>query len=287
MEQCRITSFSELYTLDFELDDVFAVRQTWRNGALFQMSYPRRTNGIILLCGAGGKYTDTLENSFLAPVGSVVCLPEGSMYSVLNLSDGLDFPDAYLIEFRAFSHGIPFSFGKSPFLIKNANFCFLRELAEKAALAYEAPIRSLCAVKAGIYAMLCSLGEDSLAAYHKRFASIAKGIDFLQKNPHSSVSVEEIAKMCHVSSTNFRKLFKEYSGKSPTNYRIDLKIDTAKRMLVNENVSLAYIADSLGFESEAYFSRLFKKKVGCSPSIYKENQRKEPFLEASLDTNQF
>ena len=45
-------------------------------------------------------------------------------------------------------------------------------------------------------------------------------------------------------------------------------------MLESEKVSFTYIAETLGFESEAYFSRLFKKKIGVSPRVYRENQRK-------------
>lgn len=232
-------------------------------------------NGLILLCGATGKYTGK-TGSFFAPAGSVVCLPEESEYSVLNLSDGKepDYPDAYLIEFRAFSQKIPLTFDDSPFLIKNANFVLLRELAEKTVLACEAPIKSPCALRAGIYEMLSLLGESSLEVGNKRFSPIAPGIEYLRKNPQSSLSVEELAKMCHVSSANFRKLFKEYSGKSPASYRIDRKLELAKRMLESEKVSFTYIAEALGFESEAYFSRLFKKKLGCSPSVYRETKLK-------------
>ena len=277
MERCRLTDFSELYTRDFEIGDLFAIRQKWRAGTLFKMDHPRPSNGLLLLCGARGKYTSSSGESFVASVGSVVCLPEQSRYTVLNLADGLDFPDAYLIEFRLFSEGRPLSLGAMPFLVKDVNFCLLREMAEKAVLAYEAPLRSYCALRAEIYGLLSELGKGSSQAYQKRFSAIAKGIEFLRKNPYSDTSVEEIAKMCHVSSTNFRKLFKEYAGKSPTSYRLDLKIDAAKRMLTAENASFTYIAEALGFESEAYFSRLFKRKTGVSPRTYREKsmQRSE------------
>lgn len=275
MGLCRTITFSELYTLDFEITDLFAMRQKWRAGTEFRMEHPRRANGLILLCGATGKYTGN-SGSFFAPTGSVVCLPEESEYSVLNLSDGKepDYPDAYLIEFRAFSQKIPLTFDNSPFLIKNANFVLLRELAEKTVLACEAPVKSPCTVRARIYEMLSLLGESSLEVGNKRFSPIMPGIEYLRKNPQSSLSVEELAKMCHVSSANFRKLFKEYSGKSPASYRIDRKLDLAKRMLESEKVSFTYIAETLGFESEAYFSRLFKKKIGCSPSVYRETKLK-------------
>lgn len=272
---CRKTTFSELYTLDFEITNFFAMRQKWRAGTEFRMEHPRRANGLILLCGATGKYTGK-TGSFFAPTGSVVCLPEESKYAVLNLSDGKepDYPDAYLIEFRTFSQKIPLTFDDSPFLIKNANFVLLRELAEKTVLACEAPVNSPCTVRAGIYEMLSLLGESSLEVGNKRFSPIMPGIEYLRKNPQSSLSVEELAKMCHVSSANFRKLFKEYSGKSPASYRIDRKLELAKRMLESEKVSFTYIAEALGFESEAYFSRLFKKKLGCSPSVYRETKLK-------------
>ena len=96
----------------------------------------------------------------------------------------------------------------------------------------------------------------------------------IRERLESRITIQEIADQLGMGYSNFRKLFKEYSGKSPASYRIDRKLDLAKRMLESEKVSFSYIAEALGFESEAYFSLLFKKKLGCSPSVYRETKLK-------------
>lgn len=126
--------------------------------------------GLFFFAAQPGNIPEKAVLSLRRP-GSVVCLPEESEYAVLNLSDGKepDYPDAYLIEFRAFSQKIPLTFGDSPFLIKNANFVLLRELAEKTVLACEAPMNSPCTVRAGIYEMLSLLGRKLLGGRKQAF----------------------------------------------------------------------------------------------------------------------
>ncbi len=275
-EKKGFCTFSELYTMDYELSDLFAMRQTWKAGVLFRRDSPRTANGLILLCGASGVYTDVSGASFTAYPGQAVFLPEGSRYAVLNLTDGADTPDAYLIEFRAFSDGKALLFGDAPFVLSDINTYLFRELAEKTVRAYEAALRSPGRLRGYVYELLALLGKEQRTAYDRRFAPIAKGIEFLENDPLSPISVEGLADMCHVSSATFRHLFKEYAGKSPVSYRLELKLDVAKRMIDSENASFAYIAESLGFDSPAYFSRLFKLKTGYSPSEYRKRKREAP-----------
>ena len=75
-------------------------------------------------------------------------------------------------------------------------------------------------------------------------------------------NISEIAKMCHVSPSYFRKLFKAYSGMSPIDYQIQMKISHAKRLLQTNTMSISEISDTLGFFDTAYFCKLFKKYTG-------------------------
>ena len=55
---------------------------------------------------------------------------------------------------------------------------------------------------------------------------------------------------------------------SPNSYFISLKIDAAKDMICNTDLNFTQIAENLGFTTIHYFSKLFKDKVGISPSEY-------------------
>ena len=119
MKTLKYVSFEELYSMNVEITDIHAERQKWVKGVLFSKRAPRDINAIILLNGCNGIYSDLRENgtSFFAPQNSIVCLPEGSDYSVLNNDCSLSDQDAYLIEFHIKENGVPLSFAPSPFII--------------------------------------------------------------------------------------------------------------------------------------------------------------------------
>lgn len=82
----------------------------------------------------------------------------------------------------------------------------------------------------------------------------------------SSLTIQEIAEELGVSYSNFRKLFKEYTGLSPATYQQDLKLLRAKELLSTTNLSVKEIAYRLNFDSPDYFSAKFKVKTGRKPS---------------------
>lgn len=81
---------------------------------------------------------------------------------------------------------------------------------------------------------------------------------------------EALAGEHHVSYVWFRKVFKEITGTSPGQYHLQVRIAQAARMLRETGLSVSEIAWKSGFASEFYFSRIFKKKMGCSPSSYRK-----------------
>ena len=115
------------------------------------MDHPRKSCGIIFLNGCVGEYTTFKGDKINAPCKSLVCLPAGSEYSVLNAVDGLASPDAYLVEFNLLKNGEILTFGDSPFVIENVNSYIASELVLDAVKAYEAPIRSPLALKSAWY----------------------------------------------------------------------------------------------------------------------------------------
>ena len=98
-----------------------------------------------------------------------------------------------------------------------------------------------------------------------QFSLIAKGIRYLEEDPLQEKSIEEIAKMCAVSSGCFRRLFSEYAGVSPSVYRIRNKMEKAKVLLESGTCTVGEVSEKLGFSDVSYFSRLFKKYMGITP----------------------
>jgi len=94
---------------------------------------------------------------------------------------------------------------------------------------------------------------------------IKKAKSVITENLDQNVSPERIASEMGVSYSLFRQQFKKYTGFSPVQYQIQLRIQKAREMLINTDLSIKEIADSLGFDSLYYMSRIFKQKTGKTP----------------------
>lgn len=94
------------------------------------------------------------------------------------------------------------------------------------------------------------------------------------ENLHLPITQEKIAESVGMGYSLFRKKFKEYTGVSPAQFQIQLRINRAKDLLITTNQSFKELAHEMGFESIDYFFRLFKQKTGFTPSEFREKNRR-------------
>ncbi|EGQ3934047.1 TPA: helix-turn-helix transcriptional regulator, partial [Staphylococcus pseudintermedius] len=78
-----------------------------------------------------------------------------------------------------------------------------------------------------------------------------------------------IAKMVDLSESQFRVLFKNYTGKNPQTYIYEYKMNMAADLLLKSNLKINEIAFQLGYEDPNYFTRQFKQAYGLSPRAYR------------------
>ncbi len=88
----------------------------------------------------------------------------------------------------------------------------------------------------------------------------------LAEKVYGSVSVDGVAEALGLSQARFSETFKAYTSLTPYQYFIQLKVNRAKELLALGECSVKEAAFRLGFDDPYYFSRLFKKKTGTSPS---------------------
>ena len=270
MEENRIVTLRKLYHTDFELNNIFAMRQKWVKGILFQRPRPRHITGIIYLNKCKGIYTDKTGEAFTAPPKSIVCLPMGSEYTCLNAECSNTLDDAILIEFNAVKDNELFTFSDKPFLVNDVNPHIAFELFNDIIQAFESSTPSSLSIKTSVYRLLTYLCTEKVQKHQKRYGKISTGIELIESNPLSDIPIEKIAEVCEVTPCYFRRLFKEYSGKSPLEYRMELRLNMAKKMLEGGESTLEYIAEALNFESTSYFCRVFKKKFGMTAGQYRD-----------------
>lgn len=91
----------------------------------------------------------------------------------------------------------------------------------------------------------------------------------MDENIGKETTAHEIAEMLNLGYESFRKLFKEKTGLSPTNFMIQKRINAAKSLLLSQIKSIREIAYELGYSDPFAFSKQFKKVVGKSPEAFR------------------
>lgn len=98
---------------------------------------------------------------------------------------------------------------------------------------------------------------------------INKARERIRQDVETNLTMQQLAEELGVSYSNFRKLFKEYTGMSPAMFQQDLRLQRAKELLSTTGLSIKEIAYRLCFDSPDYFSSKFRVKTGCKPSEYR------------------
>jgi AraC-like DNA-binding protein len=94
---------------------------------------------------------------------------------------------------------------------------------------------------------------------------------FVLKRLDQNISSAELADDLAISVRQLQRIFKEKLDTTPTNFITTLKMESAAEMLLNTDNNISEIAYAMGFSDPAYFTRLFKRYFGKSPSDFAKN----------------
>lgn len=118
--------------------------------------------------------------------------------------------------------------------------------------------------------LLLSLSEENLQTHSSTsFDAVVfkKALDIMNENIFKQITVDELAKCCNISQSGLKNIFTKYAGLGVHKYFIKLKINAAANLL-KEGMSVTDIAEKLGYSSQGYFSHLFKRETGITPSEF-------------------
>ncbi|MBH1942244.1 helix-turn-helix domain-containing protein [Mobilitalea sibirica] len=99
---------------------------------------------------------------------------------------------------------------------------------------------------------------------------ITKAKAYMEENYSKDVSLDDVSRIVDISPYYFSKLFKEETGENFIEYLTGLRIEKAKKLLQNKDVSIKNICVDTGYSDPNYFSRIFKKYVGLTPTEFRE-----------------
>lgn len=118
---------------------------------------------------------------------------------------------------------------------------------------------------------LSPIGQTPTVRDSKR--SIQDIISYMANVLSEDLSLQDFAKYAQLSPSHFSSLFKTYTGYSPMNYFLRLKIQKACVYLTDDNLTISEISSLLGFHDPLYFSRFFHKIMNVSPSAYRKQKK--------------
>jgi two-component system response regulator YesN len=100
--------------------------------------------------------------------------------------------------------------------------------------------------------------------------AIARAKSFIEENYSRDISLDDVSRFVDISPYYFSKLFKEETGENFIEYLTNIRIERAKLLLQSKEVSIKNICVETGYSDPNYFSRIFKKQVGVTPTEYRE-----------------
>lgn len=190
------------------------------------------------------------------------------------------------------------------FLYKN-QFDSIRKMLERAQKGINFPMEtimkvypmldSLSAEKAGFFSVIKFLNilyELSLCDNYRTLASssfahidensdsrrVRKIYDFINVHYKEEIRLEELADIVGMTPAALSRFFKLRTGKTVSDYIIDIRLGHATRLLVDTSNAIAEICYECGFNNLSNFNRIFKKRKECSPKEFRENYRKKKMI---------
>ncbi len=115
---------------------------------------------------------------------------------------------------------------------------------------------------------LCKNHSEQFENRASGFNTVTAGMEYINRNFYLPLTLEDIASKVGVSKYHFIREFKRYTGSTVFTYINTLRCEYAKRLFVNEKLSVGEVADRCGFENFSYFTRTFKRYTGDLPSHF-------------------
>lgn len=105
----------------------------------------------------------------------------------------------------------------------------------------------------------------------KNVQAIQKAAEYIRENYRNKLTIDDIAQVVYLSPCYVSRIFKQGLGCTLMEYLTQVRVEKAKTMLKNPKYNVMQVAEESGFEDPGYFTRVFKKIEGITPSRFKQH----------------
>jgi AraC family transcriptional regulator len=95
-------------------------------------------------------------------------------------------------------------------------------------------------------------------------------IEYIQEHLEENLSLTQLANLIQITPHYFASLFKQSTGLSPYKYIIQCRLDKAKILLRDRDLSIAFICQEIGFKNQSHFTRVFRQYFQITPKVYRD-----------------
>ncbi len=267
----KIIPFERLYNTEFLISEPMAKTQFWapRGNIYNAIGKPKISHTLLWFKNCSAKITDKYGNILNVAKNQLTYMAKGIEYKVEFFDTDHPDGDTVVIHFQMtdiFGEEIAPTL-KPIICLKNVDLSFALAI-EMMAEEFKKNVFCIPMLKSEIYKILAEICQkQKRRSTRNKYTCIRPGIELLEQN--SDMKISDIAEKCGVSECYFRRLFREYSGESPMDFRQHYRIEKSKQLLLSdENLSIGEIAEELKFSDIYHFSKTFKKYNKMSPSQF-------------------
>lgn len=267
-------SFEKLYHTEFFLSEILAKPQYWaaRGNVYNAFGKPKVSHTLLWFKNCSATITDSLGNVLEVTQNQLAYMAKGLEYMVAFHGTDPSSEDTVVIHFQMTDRlGQDIAAADKPVIcLRNVDSSVALSITQMAQ-EYRNNMVCIPALQGELYkllALICKKQKKHLA--RDKYACIRTGIQLLEQD--SDLSLSQIAAKCGVSDCYFRRLFRQYSGESPIEFRQRLRIERAKQLLLSdEQYTVSEVAQELGFSDVYHFSKTFKNYCGVSPKKFMQS----------------
>lgn len=247
---------------DIELECIL-----YRSNVAKQFVQPYRPTNSFIYYISGGHIFDFGKYKTECREGEIIYIPQGTSYTNYSLSKDTEY---YQINFNIYDNGCP--------VVLFNELTILDKIHSKKYISLFSDSHNLYVKRTFSYTPFCisnilkligvfSTEKNEKINIGSGINRIANTLTYIDEFYNLDTPVTELAKISSTSVSNLEKIFNHYFNMSPSAYRNKIRIERAKQLLAG-GCSIEKAAYLTGFSDRYYFSKIFKKVEGVSPSVF-------------------